>query len=69
MLIRPIKKNHKRLREILNQLYGHLDSTALSGEKVIYEHKHLHFILKLFLMVSMPFAEAKSTTLSPTGQL
>ncbi|KAI8781390.1 V-type proton ATPase subunit C 1-A-like [Biomphalaria glabrata] len=34
MLIRPIKKNHKRLREILNQLYGHLDSTALSGEKM-----------------------------------
>lgn len=34
MLIRPIKKNHKRVREILNQLYGHLDSTALSGDKM-----------------------------------
>ncbi|CAL1549073.1 unnamed protein product [Lymnaea stagnalis] len=34
MLVRPIKKNHKRLREVLNQLYGHLDSTALSGDKM-----------------------------------
>lgn len=34
MLIRPVKKNHKRMREILNGLYGHLDSTALSGQQV-----------------------------------
>ncbi|XP_005098193.1 V-type proton ATPase subunit C 1-A [Aplysia californica] len=34
MLVRPVKKNSKRLRDLLNQLYGHLDSTALSGQKV-----------------------------------
>jgi V-type H+-transporting ATPase subunit C len=34
MLVRPIKKNHKRVKEILNQLYGHLDSTALSGQQM-----------------------------------
>uniref|UniRef100_A0A0B7AZY0 V-type proton ATPase subunit C n=1 Tax=Arion vulgaris TaxID=1028688 RepID=A0A0B7AZY0_9EUPU len=32
MLVRPVKKNHKRMKEILNQLYGHLDSTALSSQ-------------------------------------
>lgn len=31
MLVHPNKKNTKRLREILNQLYGHLDSSALQG--------------------------------------
>ncbi|KAK6624740.1 hypothetical protein RUM44_011600 [Polyplax serrata] len=31
MLLQPNKKNTKRLREILNQLYGHLDSSALQG--------------------------------------
>ncbi|CAG5132815.1 unnamed protein product [Candidula unifasciata] len=34
MLVRPIKKNHKRIRDLLNQLYGHLDSTALSGQQM-----------------------------------
>lgn len=27
----PNKKNTKRLRDVLNQLYGHLDSSALQG--------------------------------------
>lgn len=31
MLLHPNKKNTKRLREVLNQLYGHLDSSALQG--------------------------------------
>ncbi|KAL0279367.1 UNVERIFIED_CONTAM: hypothetical protein PYX00_000944 [Menopon gallinae] len=31
MLLHPNKKNTKRLRELLNQLYGHLDSSALQG--------------------------------------
>nr|CAD7459938.1 unnamed protein product [Timema tahoe] len=31
MLIHPSKKNTKRLRDVLNQLYGHLDSSALQS--------------------------------------
>ncbi|KAA0194185.1 V-type proton ATPase subunit C [Fasciolopsis buskii] len=31
ILIQPNKKAHKRLREILNQLYGHLDSASASS--------------------------------------
>lgn len=31
MLLHPHKKNTKRLRDILNQLYGHLDSSAVQG--------------------------------------
>ena len=34
MLLRPARKNSKRLRDTLNTLYGHLDSTALAGQKV-----------------------------------
>lgn len=34
MLLRPTRKNSKRLRDTLNQLYGHLDSTALTGQKM-----------------------------------
>ncbi|GFN76154.1 V-type proton ATPase subunit c [Plakobranchus ocellatus] len=34
MLVKPAKKNTKRLKETLNQLYGHLDSTALSGQQL-----------------------------------
>jgi hypothetical protein len=31
MLIHPNKKSVKRLRDVLNQLYGHLDSSAQQG--------------------------------------
>ncbi|XP_041367379.1 V-type proton ATPase subunit C-like isoform X2 [Gigantopelta aegis] len=31
MLLHPTKRSTKRLREVLNQLYTHLDNTALSG--------------------------------------
>jgi len=31
MLLHPHKKNTKRLRDVLNQLYGHLDSSAVQG--------------------------------------
>ncbi|KAF6206653.1 hypothetical protein GE061_017889 [Apolygus lucorum] len=31
MLLQPHKKSTKRLRDVLNQLYGHLDSSAQSG--------------------------------------
>lgn len=31
MLLHPNKKTAKRLRDVLNQLYGHLDSSALQG--------------------------------------
>lgn len=31
VLLHPNKKNTKRLRDVLNQLYGHLDSSALQG--------------------------------------
>lgn len=47
MLVRPIKKNHKRMRDILNQLYGHLDSTALSGQQVsLFLVSHTHCLVK-----------------------
>jgi V-type H+-transporting ATPase subunit C len=29
MLLYPHKKNTKRLRDVLNQLYGHLDSSVV----------------------------------------
>jgi V-type H+-transporting ATPase subunit C len=31
MLLHPHKKSTKRLRDVLNQMYGHLDSSALQG--------------------------------------
>lgn len=31
ILLHPHKKTMKRLRDVLNQLYNHLDSSALSG--------------------------------------
>lgn len=31
ILIHPNKKSQKKLRDVLNQLYGHLDSSALQG--------------------------------------
>lgn len=31
ILIHPNKKNTKRLRDVLNQLYGHLDGSAASS--------------------------------------
>lgn len=34
MLLHPNKKNTKRLRDVLNQLYGHLDSSAVQGSGV-----------------------------------
>lgn len=34
MLLQPQKKTVKRLREVLNQLYSHLDNTAYSGPDV-----------------------------------
>ena len=34
MLLASSKKNHKKLREVLNQLYGHLDNSGLSNIEV-----------------------------------
>jgi len=34
MLLHPHKKNTKRLRDVLNQLYGHLDSSAVQGSGI-----------------------------------
>lgn len=31
ILLQPNKKSSKRLRDVLNQLYAHLDSSATSG--------------------------------------
>ena len=31
MLLQPNKKNTKKLRDVLQQLYGHLDSSAQAG--------------------------------------
>ena len=31
ILMHPAKKSTKRLRDVLNQLYGHLDGSASSG--------------------------------------
>ncbi|XP_013388219.1 V-type proton ATPase subunit C 1-B [Lingula anatina] len=35
MLLHPYKKTMKRLRDVLNQLYSHLDNTAYTAEKEI----------------------------------
>lgn len=37
MLLHPNKKNTKRLREVLQQLYGHLDSSAQQGGHAAHE--------------------------------
>lgn len=34
ILIHPNKKNQKRLRDVLNQLYGHLDGSAAGSSSV-----------------------------------
>lgn len=31
ILMQPYKKNHKRLRDLLFQLYGHLDGSTSGG--------------------------------------
>ena len=31
MILRPQKKTMRRLREVLNQLYSHLDNSAFAG--------------------------------------
>lgn len=33
MLLHPNKKNNKKLRDVLQQLYGHLDSSAQAGQQ------------------------------------
>ncbi|KAJ8949515.1 hypothetical protein NQ314_008208 [Rhamnusium bicolor] len=39
ILIHPHKKTMKRLRDVLNHLYGHLDSSAaLSGSNIDVSH-------------------------------
>lgn len=53
MLLYPHKKNTKRLRDVLNQLYGHLDSSAVQGSgahdvcigcnNVVIEYKSCHW--------------------------
>lgn len=35
ILIHPNKKNQKRLRDVLNQLYGHLDGSAAGGNQSV----------------------------------
>jgi V-type H+-transporting ATPase subunit C len=48
MLLHPHKKSTKRLRDVLNQLYGHLDSSALQGSGKAYEvRKNKTTMLKL----------------------
>ncbi|XP_065333063.1 V-type proton ATPase subunit C [Cloeon dipterum] len=37
MLLHPHKKSTKRLRDVLNQLYGHLDSSALQGSGKVHD--------------------------------
>lgn len=52
MLLHPNKKNTKRLRDVLHQLYGHLDSSAQQGGAsgahdvcIIVKYHHIIYIL------------------------
>lgn len=44
ILLQPHKRTAKRLRDVLNHLYGHLDSSALQGsaniEVSLYKYKY-----------------------------
>ena len=42
MILRPQKKTMRRLREVLNQLYGHLDNSAFAGAADVSIHACIH---------------------------
>jgi hypothetical protein len=59
MLLHPNKKNTKRLRDVLHQLYGHLDSSAQQGGasgahdvRITLKYHNIIIIFVLILFVS-----------------
>ena len=42
MILRPQKKTMRRLREVLNQLYSHLDNSAFAGAADVSIHACMH---------------------------
>ena len=42
MILRPQKKTMRRLREVLNQLYSHLDNSAFAGAADVSIHACIH---------------------------
>lgn len=46
MLLHPNKKNNKKLRDVLQQLYGHLDSSAQAGQQGSHDVSHEQIIEK-----------------------
>lgn len=43
MLLQPNKKNTKKLRDVLQQLYGHLDSSAQAGAQGSHDVNYILF--------------------------
>lgn len=56
ILIHPNKKNQKRLRDVLNQLYGHLDGSASSSSVNADVSSYFYFtnFIKNFIQFSLP---------------
>lgn len=50
MLLHPNKKNTKRLRDVLHQLYGHLDSSAQQGGAT-----GAHDVYKIYFSIILKF--------------
>lgn len=57
ILLHPNKKSQKRLREVLNQLYNHLDSSALQGSSAADVRLLLIFVFVVLYYVS--FSECR----------
>lgn len=74
MIMLPNKRSQKRLREVLNQLYSHLDTTSMSGSDVSVYLIHLYlFCLSVgrqeVLRVNYLFERAKPTISQSTHLL
>ena len=53
MLLLPLKKQQRRLREELNRLYEHLDNTALTAMDVSMVHMYASICLSVCLCLSV----------------
>lgn len=54
ILIHPNKKSMKRLRDTLQQLYGHLDGSSAAGSASDVSVLHLHFFVWPYFIFSSP---------------
>lgn len=57
MLLQPNKRSIKRLREVLNQLYGHLDNTAGAGGKDVSVSTWLPLLAAPYCLLPKLFAD------------